>query len=154
MPFGLQGGDVTHELYKWQRNALAQQSSAALKRSKSTGALSSVTATPGQNDEAAAEEGTAGDESAVAGTSAAVAGEGNDSFLDPNDPTLDYKQIRTPGGFRRNFIARQGGSAPGTSGQNSGTSTPAGQGRSRAGSMAMNGGAAPARPGMPRATSS
>lgn len=88
MPFGLQGGDVTHDLYKWQRNALANapDNPHNLKRSKSAGQLSAI-----GNDSASAFYGDEAEDS-------------NDEF---EDPTLDIKKIRTPGGFRRNYIHRQ-----------------------------------------------
>jgi proton-coupled amino acid transporter len=83
----------------------------------------------------------------VAGGDESAIGAGQDSYFDTNpadsstidhgDPTLDYKKIMIPGGFRRNFIARQQGTG------NSGTTTP--DGRSVSGAQ---------RPGMPRATSS
>lgn len=89
MPFGLQGGDVTHDLYKWQRNALANapDNPRNLKRSKSAGQLSNM-----GNDSSA---------------SAFYNDEGDESQDDPDDPTLDIKKIRTPGGFRRNYINRK-----------------------------------------------
>ena len=127
MPFGLQGGDVTHEVYKWHRNAVETQKN--LKRSKSTGALSSIAVSV-----------AGGDESAIGGTGQESYFDTNvadSSMIDHGDPTLDYKKIMVPGGFRRNFIARQQGTGT------NGTTTP--DGRSVSGV---------ARPGMPRATSS
>lgn len=89
MPFGLQGGDVTHDLYKWQRNALANapNNPMNLKRSKSAGQLSNL-----GNDSSA---------------SAFNADDGDESHDDVDDPTFDIKKIRTPGGFRRNYINRK-----------------------------------------------
>lgn len=91
MPFGLQGGDVTHDLYKWQRNALANdpENPRNLKRSKSAGQLSTL----GANETNA--------------SSFYGADDGDESHDDHEDPTLDIRRIRTPGGFRRNYIARQ-----------------------------------------------
>jgi proton-coupled amino acid transporter len=105
MPFGLQGGDITHDLYKWQRNALANASDSPhnLKRSKSAGQLSTL----GDNASAFPAD-DAGDES-------------HDAF-DDDDPTLDIRKIRTPGGFRRNYLHRQqvdNGSITGGNGSNS-----------------------------------
>lgn len=113
MPFAMQGGDVTHDLYKWQRNAIASDN-ARLKRSKSAGELSAM-----------------GNESA----SMMNADDGNGSIpAEEEDPALDIKRIRTPGGFRRNFLLRQH-----VTFDNGSTSASS---------------AAPKRPGMQRATSS
>lgn len=128
MPFGLQGGDVTHDVYKWHRTAVENQKN--LKRSKSTGALSSKAVSVAGGDESGL---------AVGDASYFEAGTAEASMIDHGDPTLNYKQIMVPGGFRRNFIARQHGSAG-----PSGATTP--DGRSVSGAQH--------RPGMPRATSS
>lgn len=109
MPFGMQGGDVTHDLYKWQRNTMAGQ----LKRSKSTGELS----TAGES---------AMNVSAVNGSSALPEAMADNEGADPNDPTLDYKKIMEPGGFRRNYLNRKYG-APQESASASGTTTPLAQ---------------------------
>lgn len=99
---------MTHDLYKWQRNTMAGQ----LKRSKSTGELS--------NAGESAMNVSAVNGSALPDMSADV----DDG--DALDPTLDYKRIREPGGFRRNYLNRKYGAAP-ESGANSGTATPIAQ---------------------------
>ena len=78
----MQGGDITHDLYKWQRNALANSPSNTknLKRSKSSGELSSAS---GINLRDVTTE----------------------EFEDPL--TNDIKKIREPGGFRRNYLNRK-----------------------------------------------
>lgn len=102
MPFGLQGGDITHEIYKWQRNAIANSPSnpKKLKRSKSTGELSNTSAINLRGDEESGPVGGAAGETANGG------GE-NGAAPDDNDFSQDMKLMREPGGMRRNFINRK-----------------------------------------------
>ena len=83
MPFAMQGGDVTHDLYKWQRNTIANspQNPKNMKRSKSTGELSAA--------------------------SGIYIREGENGMKDEDPLMNDVKKMREPGGFRRNYINRK-----------------------------------------------
>lgn len=98
---------MTHDLYKWQRKALANdpENPRNLKRSKSAGQLSAI-----GNDSSffnsAGDEGL-GTGAGAGGGGGATGNGGYESHDDYDDPTLDIKKIRTPGGFRRNYLHRQ-----------------------------------------------
>lgn len=79
-------------MYAWQRKAIAANSPALRKRSKSVGELSSLSGINNARDA----DGSMLEEGPSAG---------GDDDVDPN--VTDVKKMLEPGGFRRNYIARQ-----------------------------------------------